>query len=564
MAREPSEIDSVQGRAVRLGADVRRRRLAAGRTQQMLADRIGYDRSYLSQVETGAQIPAEQFILQCEHELAAGGDLLSMFRQLLAEREARRQQGHTKRWHTAVGDPLRVERVPPQARELKTLEFVAWAAEHSCLSFQEVYDAVVAHAALLEALAPSVRHAEVHRRSRVTREQIAQALVAYYHSSSSDNPSARFYRARVGGIPLTLSVLVEQDWLDLAVQLGSDQERFRLVVTDLNSPANQLEGKTLEAALVRLANVEVSGTVLVNSLLYRLLEVDVGQHRLEVVVTLADFAGYALTMDLLETELVNALATTAPQRVRSVNSGATMGLPLRDIYLPTAVSALALDERLCVGGPVALLAAARGGTSRGRSEPDYVLLIQERSARVLNATGRLAVVPKAFHEPTVEAGLETRLSASLEREVEEELLGRQDLEGLVAGSFRQADPFHRDHLSAPMRWLLDRRHTDAYRVECVGFGINMVSGNYEFPCLILIDDEEWWARYGGQVEANWEMERIRRYSSRDAAGLQALITDPRWSNEGLFAFLEGLHRLATLGSVSRLALPTIETGRDGG
>jgi transcriptional regulator with XRE-family HTH domain len=216
MAREPSDTDSVQGRAIRLGADVRRRRLAAGLTQQMLADRIGYDRSYLSQVETGAQIPAEQFILQCEHELAAGGDLLGMFRELLAEREVRRQQGHTKRWHTAVGGPLRVERLPPQARELKTLEFVAWAAEHSCLNFQEVYDAVVARAALLEAMAPSVRHAEIHRRSRVTREQIAQALVAYYHSSSSDNASATFYRARVGGIPLTLSVLVEQDWLDLA------------------------------------------------------------------------------------------------------------------------------------------------------------------------------------------------------------------------------------------------------------------------------------------------------------------------------------------------------------
>jgi hypothetical protein len=268
-------------------------------------------------------------------------------------------------------------------------------------------------------------------------------------------------------------------------------------------------------------------------------------------------------MDLLETELVNALTTTTPQRVSTVNPGFTGSLPLRDVYLPTTSSALALEERLCVGGPVALLAAARGGTSRGQSEPDYVLLIQERSTRVLNATGRLAVVPKAFHEPTVEAGLETRLSASLERELEEELLGRQDLEGLVEGSYRQADPFHRDHLSEPMRWLLDRRHTDAYHVECVGFGINMVSGNYEFPCLILIDDEEWWARYGGQVEANWEMERIRRYSSHDTAGLQALITDPRWSNEGLFAFLEGLRRLATLGSVSRLALPTIETRRDG-
>ena len=365
MTREPSATDSVQGRAIRLGADVRRRRLAAGLTQQLLADRIGYDRSYLSQVETGAQIPAEQFILQCERQLAAGGDLLRMFRELLAEREARRQQGHTKRWHTAVGDQLQVERVSPPTRQLKTLKFVAWAAEHSGLGFQELYDAVVAHTTLLEALAPSVRHAEVHRRSRVTREHIAQALVAYYHSSSTDSAGATFYRARVGGVPLTLSVLVEQDWLDLAVQLGSDQERFRLVVTDLNGAANQLEGKALEAALVRLANVEVSGTVLVNSLLYRLLEVDVGQNRLEGVVALADFAGYALTMDLLETELVNALATTAPQPVSSSNPGVTTGLPLRDVYLPTAATALALDQRLCVGGPVALLAAARAGTSRG-------------------------------------------------------------------------------------------------------------------------------------------------------------------------------------------------------
>jgi len=564
MAAEAPENDPVQDRARRLGAELRGRRLAAELTQQALADRIAYDRSYLSQVETGAQIPAEQFILQCERELATGGELLGMFRELLAEREARRQQAHAMRWHTSIGDPLRLERASPPARELRTLELVAWVADHSRLSFQEAYNAVVAQATLLETLAPAVRHAEVHRRSRITREQIAQALVAYYHGSSTDNASAAFYRAHVGDVPLTLSVLVEQGWLGLAVQLGSDQERFRLVVPDLNTAAGPLDGPALEAALVRLAHVEVSGTVVVNSPLYRLLEVEFGQHHLEAVVTLADFAGYALTMDLLETELVNTLATTTPQQVSSINPGIASRLPLRDLYLPTAASALALDDRLCVGGPIALLAAARGGISRGRSEPDYALLIQERSTRVLNVTGRLAVVPKAFHGPTVEAGLEARLSASLERELEEELLGRQDLEGLVEGSYRQADPFHREHLSEPMRWLLDRRHTDAYRVECVGFGINMVSGNFEFPCLILIDDEEWWARYGGQVEANWETERIRRYSSRDTAGLQALTMDPRWSNEGLFAFLEGLRRLAIVGSVSRLALPTIETRRDGG
>ena len=93
MATAPPENDPVQDRARRLSAELRSRRLAAELTQQALADRIAYDRSYLSQVQTGAHIPAEQFILQCERELAAGGELLGMFRELLAEREASRPTG---------------------------------------------------------------------------------------------------------------------------------------------------------------------------------------------------------------------------------------------------------------------------------------------------------------------------------------------------------------------------------------------------------------------------------------------------------------------------------------
>jgi transcriptional regulator with XRE-family HTH domain len=113
MTPGPSEADPVQERARRLGAELRRGRLAAGLTQHALADRIGYDRSYLSQVETGAQVPAEQFILLCERELAAGGTLLGIFRELLAQREARRQQGHAERWRAGAGGQSMIERVSP-------------------------------------------------------------------------------------------------------------------------------------------------------------------------------------------------------------------------------------------------------------------------------------------------------------------------------------------------------------------------------------------------------------------------------------------------------------------
>ena len=52
-------------------------------------------------------------------------------------------------------------------------------------------------------------------------------------------------------------------------------------------------------------------------------------------------------------------------------------------------------------------------------------------------------------------------------------------------------------------------------MECTGFGVNLVSGNYEFASLVVIEDEEFWPRYGGDVEANWESAGLRLYSSLD-------------------------------------------------
>ncbi|MCA1604011.1 MAG: hypothetical protein LC775_00660 [Acidobacteria bacterium] len=91
-------------------------------------------------------------------------------------------------------------------------------------------------------------------------------------------------------------------------------------------------------------------------------------------------------------------------------------------------------------------------------------------------------------------------------------------------------------------------------MECTGFGLNLVSGNYEFASLIVIEDEEFWTRYGGQVEANWESAGLQLYSSLDYRLISELITDESWSNEGLFALLQGLRRLRELGG-DRVNLP---------
>lgn len=106
-----------------------------------------------------------------------------------------------------------------------------------------------------------------------------------------------------------------------------------------------------------------------------------------------------------------------------------------------------------------------------------------------------------------------------------------------------------------MRWLSET--PDAMRMECTGFGLNLVSGNYEFAALVVVDDEEFWHRYGGHIEANWESAGLHLYSSLDRELLSELITDERWSNEGLFTLLQGIRRLGELGG-KRVNLPTVE------
>ncbi|MEV0396528.1 hypothetical protein [Polymorphospora rubra] len=65
--------------------------------------------------------------------------------------------------------------------------------------------------------------------------------------------------------------------------------------------------------------------------------------------------------------------------------------------------------------------------------------------------------------------------------------------------------------------------------------------------LVLIEDEAWWGEFGGYIETDWESDGLHRYSSLDRQALINLTQDPNWSNEGLFAFLEGLRRFEAVG-----------------
>jgi transcriptional regulator with XRE-family HTH domain len=504
-----SEGEAADRYARELTAWRERRRM----TKKALAVAMSYDPSYVSHIEAGRQLPTEEFTRQAEAVLGAGGALWDHWAQIEAAR---------------YSEPRR----RPAARELRLTDFIAWLADHSSMSFPAVYAAVEQAAARLDAEPRSERLARQHGRRHVGRAQVAAAIADYY------GPSA-LYSVDVQGETVALSVYALPEWLT-TVPLRSPHECFRFV-----PPRPELESLlddvTLSSAVRRLAAAELSDTVMVNNPLYRLLDYTVGQHDLSATVTTVDFAAYALTTDMLGDELVDAIAAGGSP------------LRLRAIHLPDIATTLDLARRPCVGGLNALVAAARN-PRQGRPA-DYVLFVQERSSTVLNLPGALAVIPKAFHQPTGEAAEEAPLSVTLLRELEEELLGRVDLEQLTEEAYRHVDPLHAMQTSEPLLWLLDRR--DAFRTECTGFGFNLVTGSYDLPCLVVIDDPAWWDTFGHLVAANWESMRIRRYSSQDTAGLAALINDPHWSNEGLFGLLQGLLRLGDIGEPARLVLPPI-------
>lgn len=382
------------------------------------------------------------------------------------------------------------------------------------------------------------------RRGRVDRWRIATTLRSYYRDRTN---GYGLYVGRYGSgldrydMAMT-SVLTHPDWLDLECLLLPPGDRLTVVSTTAERDVS-LNDDAAGRAVQRLAETLALNIRLLDGPLFRLLDVSPGKGSLAGTAEITRFVRYALTMDLLEGELIDAIAADVP-----VGPGY---LPLRDRYLPDVASVLDLSGRLCAGGALALCAFARPANLL-RGPADYVLLVQERSGHVLNAARRLAVIPKGFHEPLTDYRADVHIGATLCREMEEELFGREDVDSSV-GLQRRADPMHPSRLSEPMRWLLEE---DRLRMECTGFGLNLVSGNYEFAGLVVVDDEEFWSRFGGQIEANWESSSLRQYSSLDRDMLGELVGDGAWSNEGLFALLQGLRRLGQIGR-NRVEVPVI-------
>jgi hypothetical protein len=384
------------------------------------------------------------------------------------------------------------------------------------------------------------------RRKSIGQRRMVQAISDYYGECPLGHGryAARF-DGDSGDAGIVTSVLTRPDWLDLDCPLAPGHDQLTLADPAADEAA-PLDEHGASAAAQRLAETLIVGTQFVDAPLYRLTGIDVANGKIGGSLGITQFASYALTLDLLEGELADAVVAGRPTRPGS--------LPLRDRYLPSLAAVTAVGGRLCAGGALALCAIARPpGPYRDR--PDYMLLVQERSGSVLNAARQLAVIPKGFHQPVADYRSDAKITLTLLREMEEELFGRTDIDSTL-GEQHAADPMHPSRLSEPMRWLLVEE-PGSLRMECTGFGLNLISGNFEFACLAVIDSDDFWARFGGHIEANWESSTLRQYSSLDGESLTVLAADNGWSNEGLFALMQGMRRLRQLGG-DRVDIPAIE------
>jgi hypothetical protein len=465
----------------------------------------------------------------------------AVMQQILDEALQRASIDQKRRFAQLVGTEAADERTLADAERKVSADpnieaLVEWVDKHARWTPGTARRKVVERLAAVDVETLNERR---QRHSLATQEQVAAGLSSYY----GIRPGYGTYKGHCGSRSFGTTIVSRPDWLDLKTTLTPEVDRLRLVSNDANDRSWTLDEFATDNAVNRLAEAIAIETRIYDLPLYRLMSIDVGSGSLDGTLGLASFAEYALTLDLLENEIVDAVAT---------GTGTNPGhLPLRDRYLPDIDSVIDVSDRLCAGGALALFAVARPASAY--NQPDYLILVQERSSHVVNSARRLSLT-QGFHQPMIDYRLETRISLTLMRELEEEMFGREELDNTVT-NHRGADPMHPTRLTRPMRWLT--KAPDRMRIEATGFGLDLVNGNYEFANLILVEDERFWDRFGGYVEANWEAGSIRRYSSQDRELITELISDPAWTNEGLFTLLQGIRRLAQI-APERVDLPHID------
>lgn len=366
---------------------------------------------------------------------------------------------------------------------------------------------------------------------------VRQALFRFYTADALAKEGLFVYSFFSEETLVKCPMVFRKDWLDLSIDLISDQTNYNLVSLDpYRLPRCFWE--TAESAKKDHSEQKVD---IWDQSIYRLVRFEPDSIGMRVDFSVDGFYNFRYSIGLLQDEVWNVLCSSKLD-LSNVNLLSDFGL--RNQMLP-AKNLLRFDRRISAGGVSTIVAFAR-------DDGDFVIPIQVRSSKVSDSPGLLTPIPRAFHQPMVDATEEISIADTVWRELFEELF---DGAGVEKQS-RHVQPNWWQTQSREISWL--KANPDALSFECICFGLDLLQGNYHFGILLVVKDPEFWRTYKNALIHNWEAAKIMRVFTSNTDQIRNFTTRTDWT-EDLCIFVESILRLREK-FPDRVNIPQIRRG----
>lgn len=369
---------------------------------------------------------------------------------------------------------------------------------------------------------------------------MTKALCRYYTDDKLKRGNLYRYAYSTDGNIMEGAMAYRQDWVELTIALGQNENEYTLQLPVKYEFPKRYKDKVGDL-MIKLEQLKIK---IWDAPIYRLGDVNFETNKLQATFSIDNFYRFRFTIGLLQDEILDALID-ADLNVEKIDF--LFDMPMRNEMLPKGNNFLDFNERVCAGGISTVFAIARP-----QPDNDFVIPVQKRSSSVSDSRGLLSPIPRAFHQPMVNAKSELKLPSTVYRELYEELFGGVEAEEDV----RRLKPDWWLNDSEVIQWLF--KHKGAYTFECICFGLDLLSGNYHFGILLVIKDEAFWNKFGSQLITNWEVAEGggELISTKDYNLVKEYTRRVDWT-EDIFVFIESLKRLV-LTEPRRMNIPTLE------
>lgn len=379
--------------------------------------------------------------------------------------------------------------------------------------------------------------------NRILAKGLHTKLMIALYPDLSDVGLSRFAIRLKSGTDIATTIVGSPEYLKCEALLCTDNEDHILLEDPQPSPV--ADAKTTARIL---ADAKARGLRLWDQSIYRLHDFNLVNNSIRATFSIDRFMKYRLGIGALLDEAYQALIDTE-ENIEKILDDRARYIPLREQFLPNSASMADFGSRMCAGGIHVTVAFQRPDP-----DDDFVIPIQKRSPAISEGQDMISVLPQAFHQPTVDPKKEINLEESFYRELYEELFGGEEA---ISGARRLRYDWYK-YESPEIQWFA--KNKKEYRLVLTGFGLNLISGNYEFSLLCIVRSTSFWKDFGHKIVTNWEAVDVSTpmVSTRDTERIERLIQRPQWTGTGLFSFTRGLEYLADLEPV-KVKLPDMSS-----